>query len=1095
MAGASSSYFPDKKYDVFISFGGKDTRTNFLSHLVGALHRKKIRIFMDEKDLKIGDQISPALEKAIEGSTIYVIILSENYAFSSWCLNELDHILQCKEKYKRIVVPVFYHVDPSDVRKQQKNYAAAFATHELRFKDEIGKVQQWRDDLKAVANLSGFHLSTNFRSEYDLVEAILKDILEKLSCISASDDLKGLIGIEKRVEKIESFLNIASSDVRIICLWGMGGIGKTTLARVVFNRIAHQFEGRCFLEDVREGSKEFGLKSLQRKLFSELLKEKSLDTVNGFLRDGFRRTKVLVVLDDVDDADQLEYLAGDRSWFCDGSRIIVTSRDMEVLNSIGADETYEVEKLNSSEAQHLFSSKAFRQNSSTKDYVELLARSVNYADGIPLALIILGRHLFSKNTKEWKSELDKLNKFPNKKVYNVLKVSYDGLDENAKNIFLDIAHFFKGMDQDFVKGRLDANGLFADIGIRDLRDKSLLTIKHSKIRMHDLLHQMGLEIVRLESKEPGKRSRLCLTEDVSHVLRYNTPTVFKKLYLPEGLESLPNELRYLRWSHYPLKSLPSDFTMLNLVEMHLGKSQLQHLWDGVQHFGSLKVLNLQCSENLTQIPDLSLALSLEKITLKGCVSMGNLPSSVGKLESLQSLDLSDCSNIDRFPELPRSVKHLIISGTSIEQLPPTIEHLCHLETFDLSGCSEVDRFPELPRSIKHLNISGTSIEQLPPSIEHLSHLEDFNLSRCSGIDSLKTLPSSIHKLKYLKYLNLSDCLGLEYLPESLEPTEKLTNPALKDSSCSQLDHNFAPFSALHSLEILCLKDSGICEIPDWVLSLPKLGRLVASIKYSNLRDLAINDCNFLQYLPELPVTPTDVNAARCTSLEKVIISSHESRFIRDEQLQFNDCINLDCNTITNVLVVRDGRGLIRLKEENRRIPFYLPGVIISFPGNTGQMLIPEWFSHQNEGCFINMKLPPLRYDTNIMDFAACLVLARDNNIGESAWKAMSDLWLRRLVRGKTINGERYIELSDWFYSVGRDPCLPHVFMWYFYVTDVESSAVEMSFRFSAENEFNDQRSSIKVERCGIRMLSVLDAAEFGREASIIVRGGSGTTLL
>lgn len=125
-------FFQIKKYDVFISFGGKDTRTNFLSHLVGALHRKKIRIFMDEEDLKIGDQISPALEKAIKGSTIYAIILSENYASSSWCLNELDHILLCKEKYKRIVVPVFYHVDPSDVRKQQKNYATAFAAHDLR---------------------------------------------------------------------------------------------------------------------------------------------------------------------------------------------------------------------------------------------------------------------------------------------------------------------------------------------------------------------------------------------------------------------------------------------------------------------------------------------------------------------------------------------------------------------------------------------------------------------------------------------------------------------------------------------------------------------------------------------------------------------------------------------------------------------------------------------------------------------------------------------------------------------------------------------------------------------------------------------------
>ena len=158
-SSSSSPNATQKKYHVFISFRGEDTRKTFTSHLNHAFSLKKIIAYIDEESLKKGDEISQALLEAIEKSMISVIILSENYASSRWCLDELNHILRCKEGNKQIIVPVFYDVDPSDVRKQTGSYASAFAAHEVRFKDQMKKVQQWRNSLTAVADLSGFHSS------------------------------------------------------------------------------------------------------------------------------------------------------------------------------------------------------------------------------------------------------------------------------------------------------------------------------------------------------------------------------------------------------------------------------------------------------------------------------------------------------------------------------------------------------------------------------------------------------------------------------------------------------------------------------------------------------------------------------------------------------------------------------------------------------------------------------------------------------------------------------------------------------------------------------------------------------------------------
>ncbi|XP_031280653.1 TMV resistance protein N-like [Pistacia vera] len=156
MAVASSSASPQEKYDVFLSFRGADTRYNFTSHLYAALCQKQINAFKDDEELERGDPISPSLLNAIEQSKISLIIFSEGYASSRWCLEELEKILECMDKSGQIVMPVFYNIDPSDVRSQSGTFQDAFAKHEERFKGGQEMLQRWRVALKKAANLSGF---------------------------------------------------------------------------------------------------------------------------------------------------------------------------------------------------------------------------------------------------------------------------------------------------------------------------------------------------------------------------------------------------------------------------------------------------------------------------------------------------------------------------------------------------------------------------------------------------------------------------------------------------------------------------------------------------------------------------------------------------------------------------------------------------------------------------------------------------------------------------------------------------------------------------------------------------------------------------
>ncbi|XP_010099047.2 disease resistance protein RML1A isoform X2 [Morus notabilis] len=801
--GGSSSKI---NYDVFISFRGEDTRSNFTSHLHSALCRAKIKAFIDENDLNKGNEISPTLSSAIKESKLCLIILSKNYASSRWCLDELAHILQCKKTDGQSkVLPVFYNVDRLYVKEQKGSYADAFAKHKERFEDE--KLQAWREALTKIADLPGWD-SNSSRLESTLVDKIVDDVIEKLKDISMAreDYLQGLVGVTKRIEEIESRLHIGSLDVRSVGIWGLGGIGKTTLARVVFCRLSSQFEACSFLENIREESKKHEPNHLKNKLYSELLKVGSPHSVTlQFEKDRLRRKRVLIVFDDVDDPQQLEQLFN-ASWFGPGSRIIVTSRDQQVLRNIGVSRTFEVDGLEYVEALELFSLHAFKRNSPTADKDELSRRIAKYAGGLPLALKVLGCRLFSKSIEEWESTLGKLQKIPDKKILSVLKLSYDSLDDTQQDLFLDIACFFKGEKRDLVQKILDACDLFATEGIPILIDKALITISGNSntIWMHDLIQMMAFEIVSLRStnQDPRKGSRLWTADDIYHALKNGRgietitgisldtsnfsreisllPATFLrmwelrllriidtgKLYLPQGPLIFPNPLRYLQWHGYPLKSLSTNFIAEMLVILDMRGSQLEKLWEGVQHLNKLKSMDLSGSMKLTQVPDLSLAPNIQSVNLMFCASLKKVPSYFQHLNKLKKLNLRGCPSLCKLSGLPKNLRTLDVQPRPVIRASMRPCDCSNGFTWCLSPkfSSKLERFPEISHPmecIETLTLDSSAIKELPFSIKNLTGLKRLSLDFC---ENLEFLPDSFHCLSSLQYLSLTCCRKLESLP-------------------------------------------------------------------------------------------------------------------------------------------------------------------------------------------------------------------------------------------------------------------------------------------------------------------------------------------
>ncbi|KAF8015628.1 hypothetical protein BT93_H1215 [Corymbia citriodora subsp. variegata] len=793
-SSSSSSSEAKRPFDVFFCFRGEDFRHSFLADLHGALLHRGINAYVDREDLRPGDQISLALTKAIEESRVAVLVFSENYASSRSCLDELTKVMECKRLKGQMVLPVFYKVEPRDIRWQRESYGKALARHEER----LGKDSE----------------------------------------------------------------------------------RKTLLSEIIWK---------------------------QKLVFS------SVDRGADMIRERLCRKKILLVLDDVNHGNQLNALARECEWFGKGSRIIITTRDKHVLTSHGMDHIYEVEPLDRGEAFELLSSYAFPRNQMEDISRHHIDNILDYANGLPLAIVVLGPFLCGRSGGEWECTLEKLAESPNKYINSVLKISFDALEDNEKDIFLDIACFFKGRKRDYVTRVLNSCGLKASIGIPVLIERSLVTIDNERnVQMNNLIQLMGQDIVKRECPDdPGRRSRLWCYDDVLEVLSKDTGTTAvmaivldlrtrKELYISPsafthmrrlkvlillcaqisgGPVCLPNDLRWLEWPECPFSTLKFGAGPKKLVCFDVRYGRIKEFGENLKDFIRLKFINLSGCQSLVRMPDLSCTPNLEELRLSRCKNLEYVDDSNAYHPKLQLLYLGECSKLQRFPDIPNKNK-----------------------------------------SLREVYLERTSIEELPTSIENLVSLQKIYLFECK---KLAIVPSSIYRLPNLQCLQLEGCSKLIKFPKKedlSDPRTKTGFPMLQllnlaECNLSELEflENFSCFPHLQSLN---LSGNNFTNLP-------------TCEKLYHLDSLDVSNCQQLQEIPKIPGKLTKLLASSCKSLSRI-----PSNICNVEIVELHSCQEL----------VRNGFSVNDWVKLEHFHPMMYGRVIL--PGRE----MPKWLLPSKEGC-------------------------------------------------------------------------------------------------------------------------------------------------
>ncbi|KAG7948092.1 hypothetical protein I3843_14G129400 [Carya illinoinensis] len=940
-SSSPSSSTPRLTHDVFLSFCGKDTRRSFTDHLYEGLKRIGIRVFRDDKSLKKGKCISQELLQAIQESEYAIVIFSANYASSKWCLRELAKIVEWKEKKNLTIIPIFYHVDPSDVSNQRGTFKKAFAAHEKDPKVDIKEIETWRNACRKVGKIAGEHINGE-RYETEIIKEISGNISRELiNSRSSLHDNKKFVGIDSRVEEMMNLLHMESNDVRFVGIHGMGGVGKTTLAQIIYDRVYSncQFEGRTIISFNGEKSTARDLASLQMQLLYGIMQERIevSDPHKGIemIRSRMQNKKVFIVLDNVDSDEQLEALAGDHNWFGPGSRVIITCRDSHLLKINKVNDMCAVRLLDTPDALELFSLSAFDETHPPEDYKDLSMDFVDYAGGLPLALKVLGRSLCKKAIEIWKDARDHLKGNPPKEISDILQISFDGLGESQKKLFLDVACFSDQL--------IDFKKIYSADVIEVLIDKSLVSTSKDdvyfkeRLTMHDLLKEMGRQIVRHECpQEPGRRGRLFHHEDVFHVLKNDTGTdaiegigmdlmfggilganhseiinaeAFSKMrnlrllyfcdfgyikWSGNPLEYMPSDkLQFLRWSKYPSKSWPSSFQPKNLIVLEMPNSCFEQLWTESMVLPNLKELNLKNCENLIEISDFSGVPNLEKIDFSYCKKLYEVHPSIKVLKQLQELRMS-CTRIKQlWTELMQVFENLktfdlCFCGNLIKM--PDLSGAPNLEKIDFSYCRSLCKLHssiKVLKRLQELRMSNTQIKQLWKGLVVLPNLKELDLGCCENLIEIPDLSGAPN----LEKIDFSYCRSLCKFHPSIKKLKRLQKLNMSGTQIKQLWKGLVVLPNLKELDLSCCEN--LIETP-YLSGAPNL----EIINFSNCRSLC-------------KVHPSIKKLKR---LQELKMSGSRIKQLWKGSMVFDNLKELDLSCCENLIEIPDLSGVPNLEK-------------------------------------------------------------------------------------------------------------------------------------------------------------------------------------
>ncbi|KAJ4871948.1 Disease resistance protein (TIR-NBS class) [Raphanus sativus] len=759
MLAPPSSLPRNRIHQVFPSFHGGDVRTNFLSHVLKDFTSKGIDLFIDS-DIQRSKSIGPALIEAIRGSRIAIVLLSKNYASSTWCLNELFEIINYREEFGHTVIPIFYQVNPSDIKKQKSYFGKVFRkTCRGKRKEEI---QRWKHALTVVAQIEGYHSANWFvlliptfssiflqhqpliffvafkqqpscidkKTEAEMIENIATDVSNKLNFSVPCSDFNTLVGMESQMTRMGPLLQLDSDEVRKVGILGPSGIGKTTIARSLFNRHSQNFQLSLFMDNIKSKyarpacSDEYSVMLyLQEQLMSQLTKDKDIKIPHlGIAKDRLKDKKVLVVLDDVDWSVQLEAMAKDTSWFGPGSRIIITTQDETVLKASEIEHIHMMNLPSYDEALQIFCIYAFGHKDPRNGFRDLALEVMSLVGELPLGLRVMGSYFRGMSKQDWtealaklKIHLDRKGEFARRQI-----VREESINEPGKRQFLNDA---KDIGEVLRDDKADNSSV---IGISlELNDELEWTSERAFERF------ANLQFLRILGRGVN----------------------------PESMKYISRKLRVLIWPNFQMSCFPSSFNPEFLVQVDMRFSGLKKLWKENKPLNNLKLMDLSMSQRLKELPDLSTATNLQELNLHACSSLVKLSSSIGNASNLQILNLSDCSRLLKLPSTIGNAFHLKKSESQgdIQEPDPRIGRISRLRRLVPSGLKKLGEHVSDGSVLKSYPESSTDIgELLDPWIERVSCLHRLVLS---GMKKLVSIPqlrlSSEMSMKILNLQTLS----------------------------------------------------------------------------------------------------------------------------------------------------------------------------------------------------------------------------------------------------------------------------------------------------------------------------------------------------
>ncbi|GLJ48058.1 hypothetical protein SUGI_1014730 [Cryptomeria japonica] len=723
-------------YDIFINHHGGDAKHKIANSIYRSLDATELRVFLDKDELKPGDFFPRALEEAMRSASLHIAIFSEHYAESPWCLAELAFMLETGTKF----IPIFYHVDPATLRwaiKGKGRYAEALSKYEMKSSEQHEKkrrysseqLQHWKWALHKASFFTG-HIINNQEDEQRVVKNVVNCVLKETNKV-LFEVAKHPVGVDEAVLNFDKIAFQSDGSIKIVGIWGLGGSGKTTLAKKIFTNKRSDMDRASFLFDLRDAAGKGLLVEKQKKLMKDLgVESESFDHVDegkGILQSRLRSVSVLIILDDVDHTDQLDALLPARESLGQASLIVVTTRELNVLKAWGISAIYQMEALSAIHAKELFCWHAFLQHSPLSGFEDLVEEFLNACKGLPLSLKVLGAQLYGIFDKNyWQSLLHKLSRILPDEIKLRLKVSYDALDDEEKEMFLDIACFLIGERKNVAIAVWEGSGWSGLLGWERLFNKCLVEVGEGVrrfygcgrrfyevtdddyIRMHDQLRDLGREIANRQSPyrlwSPQQSIKIHSQQEAIQI-RGLVNAIGENCYLRQGNILIHTSLgeRCLTLCSLGLKIFVGNGDFINQDQVEISRElvwlqceEFEHKnlpsWLSLKKLRVLELFNARSLEGLWE-READAPLQLRELVMSGCDSLREFPRSIGHLKNLKKLIIDDNVICNTLIDLPQdfcylqSLEHLAITAChKLSSLPNNFGELANLQRLNLCHC-------------------------------------------------------------------------------------------------------------------------------------------------------------------------------------------------------------------------------------------------------------------------------------------------------------------------------------------------------------------------------------------------------------------------